>query len=192
VKSDSAAGRENMRGFALLMTGKTREAVAAFDRALELDPKETAAAFNRGVALLKLGEHRKAADQFAGIAADESSSYRAAAAYHRAIALDRLSLPAEAEQWLDRALAFDAKYDAALLYKGLLRERRGDSQGAGRAYLDYLKVHPDSTIALLRFGVSAVRAGRPDAARSYLQRVVALAPASDEAAEARKFLVMWE
>ena len=189
---DSEAGRENLRGFALLMSGKARESVLAFDHALELDASLSAAAFNRGVALLKLGENKRAAEQFAGVAADAGSTYRAAAAYHRAVALDRLGLLSEAEQWLDRAIAFDAKYDAATLYKGLLRERRGDSQGAGRAYLDYIKAHPDSAVAHLRFGISAMRAGRPEVARTYLQRVTAIAPASDEAAEARQFLIMWE
>ncbi len=189
---DSAAGRENLRGFALLMSGKARESVEAFERALELDSTFSAAAFNRGIALLKLGENKRAAEQFAGIAADASSTYRAAAAYHRAVALDRLGLTAEAEQWLDRALGFNAKYDAATLYKGLLRERRGDSQGAGRAYLDYIKAHPDSTIAHLRFGITAMRAGRPEVARSYLERVATLAPGSAEATEARQFLIMWE
>ncbi len=189
---DTAAGRENLRGFALLMSGKARESVAAFDHALELDAGLSAAAFNRGVALLKLGETKRAAEQFAAVAADETSAYRPAAAYHRAVALDRLGLLAEAEQWLDRALAFDARYDAATLYKGLLRERKGDSQGAGRSYLDYIKAHPDSIVAHLRFGITAMRAGRPDVAKTYLERVIKIAPGSVEAAEARQFLIMWE
>jgi TolA-binding protein len=86
----------------------------------------------------------------------------------------------------------DPKLDAALLYLGMLRERRGNLQDAGRAYLDYLKVHPDSVIALLRFGVSAQKAGRVDVAKSYLHRVIELGPNSAEAMEARKYLVMWE
>ena len=94
--------------------------------------------------------------------------------------------------WLGRALQLDPRLDAALLYTGMLRERRGDLQGAGRAYLDYLEGHPHSTVALLRFGVSAQKAGRVDVAKSYLQRVIALAQQSPEAVEAQKYLVMWE
>ena len=74
----------------------------------------------------------------------------------------------------------------------MLRERRGELQGAGRAYFDYLKKHPDSIVAKLRFGISAHAAGRTDVAKSYLRQVVDAAPQSPEAAEARKFLVMWE
>jgi tetratricopeptide (TPR) repeat protein len=124
--------------------------------------------------------------------AEEHSALRADAAYHLGITADRLGRPAEAETWLDRALTLDPALDGALLYIGALRERRGDLQGAGRAYLDYLRAHPESSTAMLRFGLSAHKAGRFDVARDYLQRVIAAAPESADAIEARKFLVMWE
>jgi tetratricopeptide (TPR) repeat protein len=126
------------------------------------------------------------------IYANESSPLRAQAAYHEAIALDRAGRAADAETWLTRALTLDPSLDAALLYAGMLRERRGELQGAGRAYLDYLKKHPDSIAAKLRFGISAQAAGRIDVAKRYLKEVIDAAPRSAEAAEARKFLVMWE
>ena len=56
----------------------------------------------------------------------------------------------------------------------------------------YLKAHPDSMIATLRFGIAAQAAGRLEVARTYLQRVIDKAPDSPEAVEARKYLVMWE
>jgi len=173
------------------MKGESAKALASFESALKLRPSLTEAQFNRAVALLRLGDAAKASPVFQKIFADESSSLRAEAAYHNGIALDRLGRIADAETWLTRARALDPKLDAALLYIGTLRERRGDLQGAGRAYLDYLKAHPDSVTAMLRFGLSAQRAGRLDVARSYLQRVIDAAPDSPEALEARKFLVMW-
>ncbi len=142
------------------------------------------------MAYLRAGENAKASADFEKLYA--GSALRAEAAYHNAIALDRLGRAADAEIWLGRALALDPKLDAALLYTGMLRERRGDLQGAGRAYLDYLKAHPDSLQAMLRFGIAAQKSGRPDVARNYLDRVIAAAPESFEAVEARKFLVMWE
>jgi tetratricopeptide (TPR) repeat protein len=188
----SPAGVENLRGLALLMKGDNAQARAAFEAALKLQPSLVEARFNRAITLLRLGDPAKASSEFESIYADESSPLRADAAYHDGIALDRLGRAADAETWLGRARMLDPKLDAALLYIGTLRERRGDLQGAGRAYLDYLKVHPDSLTAMLRFGVSAQRAGRTDVARNYLQRVIDAAPDSEEALEARKFLVMWE
>lgn len=187
----SPAAVENLRGLALLMKGDAAKAIAAFDRALAIEPLPEAR-LNRGLALLQLSKFNEASAEFAQVYADEKSTIRADAAYHNAIALDRLGKNAEAETWLDRALALNAKLDAALLYAGMLRERRGDLQGAGRAYLEYLKLHPDSVTAMLRFGISAQRAGSADTARSYLQRVIQIAPQSPEAVEARKYLVLWD
>lgn len=188
----SPAGVENLRGLALMLSGELPKALASFDRALQLEPAMTEARLNRGIALLRTGAYAKASAELERVAADESSRLRADAAYHNAIALDRLGRVADADSWLDRALKLDPKLDAALLYAGMLRERRGDLQGAGRAYLDYLKLHPESPVALLRFGVSAQKAGRADVAKSYLSKVIALAPRSAEAVEAQKYLVMWE
>ena len=188
----SPAGVENLRGLALLLRGDLPKALASFDRALQLEETLTEARLNRGIALLRTGAYAKASRDLERVAADERSRLRADAAYHNAIALDRLGRTADAGAWLDRALQLDPKLDAALLYAGMLRERQGDLQGAGRAYLDYLKAHPDSPTALLRFGVSAQKAGRAEVARTYLQKVIAAAPQSYESIEARKFLVMWE
>jgi type IV pilus assembly protein PilF len=188
----SPAATENLRGLALLMKGETAKALASFDRALSLEASLSEARLNRGLALLHLSRFADASAELQKVFADERSPVRADAAYHTAIALDRLGKAREAETWLDRALALNNKLDAALLYAGMLRERRGDLQGAGRAYLDYLKTHPDSPIALLRFGVSAQKAGSAGVAKTYLQRVISLAPESSEATEARKYLVLWE
>jgi protein O-GlcNAc transferase len=183
---------ENVRGLALLLDGDATKALASFDRALALEPNLLPARFNRALALLRNRDYAKAAVDLEKVYADEHTSLRADAAYHLGIANDRLGRTADAETWLDRALKLDAKLDAALLYSGMLKERRGDLQGAGRAYLDYLERYPQSAPALLRFGVSAQKAGRVDVAKTYLQRAIAAAPQSAEAIEARKYLVMWE
>ena len=94
--------------------------------------------------------------------------------------------------WLDRALALEPDNDSALIYRGLLREKAGDAAGAAKAYLAFLKRHPDSLVAMLRMGIAAHRAGRFDVAKTYLERVSRDAPNSAEGVEARKYLVMWE
>jgi tetratricopeptide (TPR) repeat protein len=188
----SSAENENLRGLALMLAGDAAKGLAAFDRALELDPNLAEARFNRAVALLKLNDPAAASAEFARIAGDDRPSLRASAAYHNALALDRLKRREEAQKWLTRALELDPRLDAALLYSGVLHERAGNLQAAGRAYSEYLKRNPDSTVAMLRFGISAHRAGFADTARGYLRRVLDRAPDSPEAVEARKFLVMWE
>ena len=173
------------------MKGDAAKALVSFDRSLALQPLSEAR-LNRGLALLKLSRFADASTEFAKVYADEHSPVRADAAYHNGIALDRLRKTAEAETWLERALKLNANLDAALLYVGMLRERRGELQGAGRAYLDYLKLHPDSLVAMLRFGVSAQKSGSTDTAKAYLQKVIQLAPRSPEAIQAQKYLVLWD
>lgn len=192
TSGNAPAEVENVRGLALLMKGDAQGALVSFEKALALQPTLAEARLNRAIALLRTGAFAKASAELEKLWADEHAPVRADAAYHNAIALDRLGRAADAETWLGRALALDPKLDAALLYTGMLRERRGDLQGAGRAYLDYLKLHPDSLQAMLHFGLSAQRAGRPDVAKSYLERVIAAAPRSAEAVEARKYLVLWD
>jgi tetratricopeptide (TPR) repeat protein len=157
-----------------------------------MDPTLTEARFNRAVALLKLNRLADASTELQRIVAGDDSPLRVTAAYHNALALDRMGRPDDAEKWLSRAMDIDPAFDPAVLYTGVLRERRGDLQGAARSYLDYLRRNPDSTVAMLRLGMSAHRAGRLDVAKTYLKKVIDLAPASPEATEARKFLVMWE
>jgi tetratricopeptide (TPR) repeat protein len=188
----SPAETENLRGLALMLEGSLRSAVASFDLALDLDPKLAAARFNRAIAWLKLAELSRASSEFSLLYDDPASPLRAAAAYHNALALDGLGRAADSEAWLRRALAIDPRHDSATLYLGILLERRGDLQGAGRQYKEFVTRNPSSPVGHLRFGVTAQRAGFDEVARKSLQKVVDLAPGSPEAAEARKFLVMWE
>jgi type IV pilus assembly protein PilF len=180
----SPAETENVRGVALLLNGDAKAAMASFDKALSLNASLSEARLNRGIARMRLNDLPNARKDFEAVYADERSAARADAAYHNAIE--------EAETWLDRARTLAPSLDAALLYAGMLREKRGDMQGAGRAYLDYLKLHPESVTAMLRFGLSAHKAGRLDVAKTYLERVIKASPRSPEAVEAQKYLVMWE
>jgi tetratricopeptide (TPR) repeat protein len=175
-----------------MLSGQPAKAIDVFDGLIASDPTAIEARFNRAVALLKLGENAKASAEFEKIALDEHNLLRASAAYHDALALDRLGRLNDAQLWADRALALDNNFDAAMLLSGSISERRGDIEPAARSYLAYLRRHADSTAAMLRLGICAQRANRIDVAQTYLKRVVKLAPDSAEAAEARKFLIMWE
>jgi tetratricopeptide (TPR) repeat protein len=174
-----------------MLAGDVKRAVSDFDTALELDPAMAEARFNRAVAYMRLGDFPRASKELETIYAG-TSPLRARAAYHDALALDAMGRAADAETWIGRALELDPGLDDALFYSGVLHERRGDLQAAGRAYKTYLDRHPDSVGAMLRFGVCAQRDGSVDTAKAYLARVIQTSPSSAEANEARKFLVMWE
>lgn len=190
VKSSGTTQPEldNLRGLALMMSGDAKSALPLFEKAMPLPE----ARFNRAVALLKLSKYTEASAELEKIYGDANSPLRASAAYHDALALDALGKPDDAVTWLTRALDLDPKFDSALLYLGVLRERLGDLQSAGKAYKQFLDRHPDSIVAMLRFAVAAQRAGHPDTARKYFEKIIAAVPSSAEAAEARMYLEMWE
>ncbi|HEX8253373.1 MAG TPA: tetratricopeptide repeat protein, partial [Thermoanaerobaculia bacterium] len=75
---------------------------------------------------MRTRDHAKAITDLERVYGDEHSALRADAAYHLGIAYDRAGRTADAEASLERALKLDATLDAALLYVGTLRERRGD------------------------------------------------------------------
>lgn len=188
---ESGAAQNNLRGVTEMMNGRIEKALELFDAALATDAGFDGARFNRGIALLKLKRYGDAAAAFHPLAESKDNSLSAAAAYHLALAADRAGEPAKAETWLNQALQDDPDLDSAVLYLGAVREQQKKFAAAGEAYKEYMRRHPESVVAMLRFGITAHRAGHTEVARKHLQQVVALAPGSAEAVEARKFLVMW-
>lgn len=188
----SDAAQSNLRGVTEMMNGRTQQALDLFDAALATDANFHEARFNRGIALLKMKRYAEASQTLQPIAETKNSGLQAAAAYHLALAVDQGGDPEAAEKWLSAALAADPELDSALLFLGTVREKQKKFAAAGEAYREYMRRHPESVVAILRFGVSAHRAGYHPTARKYLKQVVDLSPSSLEAAEARKFLVMWD
>jgi tetratricopeptide (TPR) repeat protein len=189
TSSDAAA--INLRGVAEMMAGHLEEAKRTFDAAIARDPEMPEPRFNRGVVLLKQGRPAEAGAAFAWVY-EKAPGLKAAAAYHHALADESDGKLADARSWLDRALGANADYDDAIVARGLVHEKLGEYAEAAVDYRKYLDRHADSIVATLRFGVVAHAAGHPDIAIRYLRKVVAAAPDSPEAAEATKFLVMWE
>jgi len=142
---DSAEAQNNLAN-ALVALGKHDEAIAAYERALALDPNLKAARsnlaslhVNRGLPLVHT-RHAQAAQHFA-----------------RAIAVDP-----------DRASAH-----AAL---GFSLHALGKPEEALASFRRALGIEPDNTEALRGFGIAAQALGQSDEARRALERAVALAP----------------
>lgn len=187
-----SAADQNAKGLALLLSGRNEEAVALFDALVKSDPTFVEARFNRGIALLRSEKHDAAASDFASVMAIPGHSLRASAGFHRALCDDAAGRRDDAIKHLRIAVSADPELVDAHLYLGILLEKQGDCEGAGAEYLEVLSRRPESLPALLRFGICAHRKGFRDTALTYLRRVVEAAPASAEAMEAQKYLVMLE
>lgn len=182
----------NLRGLALLLADRTEEAKVQFDAILARDPAFPQARFNKGLTLLKLGDAPGAIADFTIVWESEEAALKAPAAFHIALAEQARQRLPEAEKWLLAATRVEPAFADAHLVRGAVLERMRRFEEAGRAYREVLALQPDSTIATLRFGVSAWRAGFRETAIAHLRRVESMAPGSREALEARKYLLIME
>jgi regulator of sirC expression with transglutaminase-like and TPR domain len=103
-------------------------------------------------------------------------------------------LAARRDRWEDAArefslvLAADPHYVKASRERGIARLRREDFRGALEDLLKFLKEEPNDPVANYDAALCILTTGRRDVAAKYMERVVAVAPESDEARRARRFL----
>lgn len=177
-----------------MMEGRLAESLESFDIAIVNDGEAVEPRLNRAIVLIRMGEFADAGAELEAAWKFEGTSplLRSRIAYHRALAADREGKLEMASEWLDRARSADPDAPDPILYSGVVLERRQKFEEAGKHYKRYLELHPESLVAMLRFGISAHRAGYRDLARRYLREVSARSPSGLEGLEARKFLIMWD
>ena len=108
----SAADWFNL-GFLLEEAGRYDEAIPAFRRAVELDPKLDRAWYGMGLAHARLGEHAAAAEAFARSVALQPM--HGEAYYLWGMACHRAARPQQVEEVIGRLVDFDARLAARLV-----------------------------------------------------------------------------
>jgi tetratricopeptide (TPR) repeat protein len=182
----------NLKGLALLLSGRLEEAKVQFEAILKRDPSFLHARFNHGLTLLRQGDAIGAGTDFKAVWEGDMDSLRPVAAFHLALAEQSRNRLEQAKIWLDKAIAINPDFAEAHLVKGTVLERMQQFEQAGQSYREVLRIQPRSAVAMLRFGVSAWRAGFRDTALTSLRQVESLAPGSREALEAQKYLLIVE
>jgi tetratricopeptide (TPR) repeat protein len=135
----------NLRGQALVRSGKNDEALAEFDHAIALDPHNADALYNRGLLFQSDKQHPLAIDDFS--AANGLTPQRAEPLLGRAIsylALDKLK---EAAADLDEASEADPQNVQIWTTRGLAYERLGDRTKAASSYARAISIHPKDEAA---------------------------------------------
>jgi tetratricopeptide (TPR) repeat protein len=140
------------RGQALARSGKTDEALAEFDKALDLDPNNAQALYGRG--LLHQGEkqHQLAIDDFT--AANGLTPQQAEPLLGRAISYLALDKAKEAAADLDEAVQADPQNAQIWMTRGLAYERVGDKTKAADSYGHAIELRPKDEAA--RSGLARV------------------------------------
>ena len=116
------------KGYAYGIAKEYQDAIYAFNRVLELDPKLAGAYYNRGRAYGELGNYNQAiADCTRAIELDPK---KAEAHYNRGVAYDKLGNYQQAIADYTRAIELDPKYEKAYFGRGLAYELLGNHEQA--------------------------------------------------------------
>ncbi len=160
-------------GLVLQRGGQSKDAVAAYDRALSLRPGDAATYYNKGVALERLG-----LDAEALAAYDQAASLRPDAATHygRGNALRRLGRDADALAAYDQALSLRPGDAATLHNKGFVLGRLGRYEDALAAYDQSLSLRPGDAATQHNKGAMLERLGRDTDALAAYDQALSLRP----------------
>ncbi len=174
----------NQLGLAEMAAGRPAQAIEFFTRALQLAPAFSDARNNRGVAYMQLGQYSQAEADLLQALGDRYYPNRAGVYFNLgSLHLLKGSLAA-AEENLRRATVPTGPIEAFLLL-GEVEERLGKLELAESALRDGVSRAPERPDVLLALAAFLERHGRGREARAYYEKVVALAPYSGEAEQAR-------
>ena len=164
-------------------------AVARFQRATELAPKQAFAYNNLGFALIRAGRDAEALAELER-AVTLQPDY-AQAHNNRGIALVRLARRAEAIQAFERALAIEPSYTEAAINLGEQANRDGQPARAAAAFDRALVCQPENIHAKTGRAFSLALTGDLAQARRSLERVVATHPNAANAWQALGAVLNW-
>lgn len=132
---------------AWMISGDANRAFGAVTLALTLSPTDPDLMVDRAVVLAALRRYGDALEDIDRALAAEPE--RTEAHVFRAAALRRLERPGEAMLAVERALSLSPENAEALLERGILRQLRGDIQGARADWERVAQISPDSVAANL-------------------------------------------
>ena len=154
--------------------GEMQEAVAEYDKAIVLNPKDAAAYNNRGNAKDDLGDHAAAIEDFSQAIALNSKD--AVAYYNRGNAKFRSGEHAAAVEDFSQAIALNSK-DAATYYnRGVAKGHLGDYAGAIENFDEAIKINPEYVETYNNRGVAKGHLGDLAAAIEDFSQAIMLNP----------------
>jgi type IV pilus assembly protein PilF len=174
----------NLIGIALLQLHQPAKAVESFNSALKLAPMYSDARSNRGAAYVQLGQFAMAESDFLAVLADTTHAARAGVYFNLgSLYAGRGNLSA-AEENLRKATIGSAPVDAFVLL-AQVEERLAKPAAAELAFREATKRAPERADVALGLARVLESEGRAEEARDWYRKVIALAPESTEANQAR-------
>ena len=165
------------RGIELLERGQYEDAIATFERVLELDPKDAQAHYNLARALIEEGDLASAEEHLRAAVVAWPDFFDAH--LNLAILLGRTGRGGEAAEHIERAVKIDPEHAPTRLLYARVLSQRGDHAGAIRELEEVLRVDPASVEARMALAELEAMTGDLAAAKLQLERVIASADAAD-------------
>ena len=157
--------------------GREQNALANYDKAIELDPKSLPAYVNRGIAKSKLGRHEDAlADYDRAIEIDPND---ASAYVNRGNAKSELDRHEDALADYDRAIEIDPNHANAYFNRGNAKSELGRHEDALADYDKAIQLEPNLATAYLARGNVRALLGRHDEAKADHNKALDLDPGLD-------------
>ena len=174
------ADAQHSLGVALRNAGRTDEALAAFQRAIDLRADHAAALTQQGELLAELGRSEDAADSFTLALAFDSALVAAWVGYAKLMrACGRV---AQAIEHLERAVTLAPASSEAWVELGLGLNQAGRTADAGAAYQKAIEAEPDRPAAYVNLGLLYLaQLGDAPRAETLFRRAIELAPDRVEA-----------
>jgi Flp pilus assembly protein TadD len=189
VRAPTGAGTRtpasfNNEGLLLRQAGRTREAAAAFERALSLDPRSASALWNLSDLLHSEGREPERSDELLVQAAAAGLPEGAERVGARSHELVRTGAATRARKLLDDSIAVLPNDPGLRLLRGRTRLETGDCSAARTDFREAARQAPDNAIAWASLGLSELCLGDAAAARPALERSLAIDPAQPQVRKA--------
>jgi tetratricopeptide (TPR) repeat protein len=163
-----------MEGNRLREQGQYQEAIAAFDKAIELDPKHSTPYNNKGSVLNKLGKYEEAIAAYdKAIELDPKNAF---AYNNKGVVLGNADKYVEAFALFDKAIELDPKYAMAYTNKGNVLNHLGRNKEAIAVCDKAIGIDPKLAIAYIVKGSVLEDLGKHEEAVASYDKAIALDP----------------
>jgi tetratricopeptide (TPR) repeat protein len=159
--------------------GRYEEAIASYDKTIEIKPDDDAAWYNRGFALLNLGRYEEAIasfDKTIEIKPDNDAAW-----YNRGVALFKLGRLDEAIASFDKAIEFNSDLHQTWYNLGYALSNLGRYEEAIASFDKAIEFKPDNDAAWYNRGIALRKLGRYEEAIASFDKTIEFKPDKDEA-----------
>jgi len=162
------------RGYILYNLGRYEEAVASFDKVIEIKPDYHEAWYNRGYILYELGRYEEAVASFDKVIEIKPDYHEVW--YNRGVALDHLGRYEEAVASFDKVIEIKPDYYQAWNNQGTILGKLRRYEEAVASFDKVIEIKPDEYEAWNNRGVALDHLGRYEEAIASFDKAVAIKP----------------